>query len=466
MRIEDTDTKREADGAVDIIIKSTKAFGLEPDEWADRPGAYGPYYQSERKDIYHSVAAELLATGRAYPCFLSMAEMDAIREGQARAGLPTGIYGEWARDRDITDEDIDARMDAGMVPSIRIYSLGSKDQRIFCKDVARGSIAFPENDEDIVLIKSGDGLPTYHFAHLVDDHFMRTTHVVRDQTWLPSFPLHIQLFGMMSWDPPAYIHTATLDKLDDDTGKQRKLSKRKDREANVENLLADGWPVEAVLEYLLNILDSSYEESKAKGKVKSIWDAELKIKKMPSSNALFDMKKMEWWSKEFIGTLPVDELVQRVSDWAAQYGDDFARRQVAGKDYLRAILSIERDDPKRVRKDFITWKQTLEEIKYFFDDATAGDFAGESGNGALESDRQASNAVLYNFMRSFDFKDQKDLWWEKITKVAAGLGIKNGDAAMALRIAVTGRAQTPDLYSIMRVMGEDRVRRRIEKAMQ
>lgn len=444
LRIEDTDTKRETDGAVDIILNSAKMFGLDPDE--------GPFFQSSRKDIYHGVVAELLADGRAYPCFLTQQEMDDIRAKQTAAGFATGIYGEWARWRDASEDDITAKLDAGEVPSIRLYSLGNKDQRIFCKDAVRGSIAFPENDEDIVLIKSGDGLPTYHFAHIVDDHFMRTTHVVRDASWLPSFPLHIQMFKMMGWAPPEYVHTSTLDNIDAETGKQRKLSKRKDPIANAFNFISDGFPVEAVLEYLFNILNSSYEEDKAKGKVKTIWDSELKLKKIPSSGALFDMKKLEWWAREFIAALPIDEFVRRMSDWAKEYGNDFNKRQVADQKYLHAILGIERDDPKRIRKDFITWKQTLEEISYFFDDPETG--------------AEINKDVLKKFLCSFDFKDQKDLWWSKIVAVATELGIKNGDAAMALRIAATGRTQTPDLYSIMQVMGEDRIRARIEKIIQ
>ena len=268
LRIEDTDTKREVADAVKIIRDSMQRFGLEYNNMPE----YGPYYQSQRRDIYHSVVADLLARGLAYPCFLTAAEMERIRETQKAAGFATGIYGEFARDRDISDDEIIRRLDAGQTPSIRLYSTGNPDNRIFCKDAVRGSIGFPENNEDIVLIKSNDGLPTYHFAHLCDDHFMRTTHVVRGEEWLPSFPLHIQLFRMMGWTPPMYIHTSTIDKIDAETGKQRKLSKRHDPEANVAFFLRDGWPTGAVLEYLGNIAASGYEEAKSKGQVKSIWE--------------------------------------------------------------------------------------------------------------------------------------------------------------------------------------------------
>lgn len=438
LRIEDTDTKREVADAVKIIVDSMDRFGLK----YNNDATYGPYYQSQRRDIYHSVAAELLARGLAYPCFLTADDMDKIRENQKAAGFATGIYGEFARDRDITPDEITARMDAGEIPTIRLYSSGDPSRRIFCKDAVRGSIGFPENNEDIVLIKSNDGLPTYHFAHLVDDHFMRTTHVIRGEEWLPSLPLHTALFRMMEWNAPMYIHTSTIDKIDAETGKQRKLSKRKDLEANVEFFLRDGWPTESVLEYLGNIAASGYEEAKAKGAVKSIWEYEMRPKKIPMSGALFDMKKLEWWAKEFIGSLAVTELAARVTRWANEYGDDNHKMQVADADYLRAVLSIERDNPKRVRKDFITWRQTLENIAFFWDALFVPNIEFEYNTDCLRE-----------FLATYDPADDKDAWWTKIVAIAEKLGIKNGDVAMNLRVALSGRTNTPDLYSIMSVMG-------------
>ena len=450
LRIEDTDTKREVASAVDIIVESMRRFGLK----YNNDPSYGPYYQSQRKDVYHSVAAHLMATGRAYPCFLSASDMEQIRENQKAAGFATGIYGEFARDRDMTEEEIAARLDAGEKPSVRLYSEGNPDVRIFCKDAVRGSIGFPESNEDIVLIKSNDGLPTYHFAHLCDDHFMRTTHVVRGEEWLPSFPLHVALFRMMEWTPPMYIHTSTIDKIDTDTGKQRKLSKRKDPEANVEYFLSDGWPVEAVLEYLGNIAASGYEEAKAKGQVKSIWDYEMRPKKIPMSGALFDMKKLEWWAKEFIATLPVSDLTARVVAWANEYGNDTEKMQVADTEYLGAVLGIERDNPKRIRKDFITWRQTLETVAFFWDDLYVPNTEFEYNADALRE-----------FLSAYNPADDKDAWWAKVVEIAGKLGIKNGDVAMNLRVALSGRTNTPDLYSIINVMGENRVRDRIEKVL-
>ena len=450
LRIEDTDTKREVAGAVEVVKNAMKNFGLK----YDNDEKYGPYYQSMRKDIYHSVAAHLLERGLAYPCFLKSEEMDEIRKKQTAAGFATGIYGEWARDRNLTEEEIIAHLDNGEVPSIRLYSNGNPEQRIFCKDAVRGSISFPENNEDLVLIKSNDGLPTYHFAHLVDDHFMHTTHVVRGEEWLSSLPLHYQLFRMMGWVPPLYIHTSTLDKIDSETGKQRKMSKRKDPECNVAFFLEAGWPVQAVIEYLGNILASGYEDAKMKGAVKNFWEYEMKPKKIPMSGALFDMKKLEWWAKEYIATLPVDDLVKSVVDWANEYGNEDNKKQVADIDYLKSILSIERDNPRRIRKDFITWQQTLEEIAPFFDFLFRPNKEYEYNADALRE-----------FLATYNANDDKDAWWQKIVYTAEKLGLKPGDIAMNLRVAMLGRTNTPDLYSVMQVLGEKRVRERIGMIM-
>lgn len=247
-----------------------------------------------------------------------------------------------------------------------------------------------------------------------------------------------------------YIHTSTIDKIDAETGKQRKLSKRKDPEANVEYFLRDGWPVQAVLEYLGNIAASGYEEAKAKGQVKSIWDYEMRPKKIPMSGALFDMKKLEWWSKEFIATLAVDDLVAYVVAWADEFGGDTEKMQVADTDYLRAVLAIERDNPKRIRKDFVTWRQTLETVAFFWD-------ALYVVNGEFEYNKD----ILREFLNVYDPADDKDAWWTKMVAIAEKFGVKNGDVAMNLRVALSGRTNTPDLYSIISVMGADRVRGRI-----
>ena len=451
LRIEDTDTKREIKEAVGIVIDSLAKFGIKND---NNLSDYGPYYQSQRKDIYHSVAAYLLERGLAYPCFLTQEEMDKIREKQSAAGLATGIYGEFARDRDISDEEIIKHLDNGETPSIRLYSMGNPSNRLFFKDFVRGSISIPENNEDIVIIKSTDRLPTYHFAHLCDDHFMRITHVVRGEEYFGTLALHIQMFRMMGWQLPNYIHTATLDKIDEETGKQRKMSKRKDPENNVAYFMEQGWPAGAVIEYLGNILAPGYEEAKLKGQVKTFWDYELKPKKIPASGSLFDMKKLEWWAKEYIATLPVDVLVKSVVDWANEYGNEDNKKQISDIDYLTAVLSIERDNPKRIRKDFVTWQQTLKEVAYFWDFLFVPN-----------KEYEYNVDVLKEFIATFDVADDKDTWWNKIVEIANKLAVKPGDIAMNLRVAMTGRTNTPDLYSLMQVLGDARVRERINNAI-
>ena len=454
LRIEDTDTKREVQGAVDVILKCADAFGLQPDEGPTYGGEYGSYYQSERKDVYHSVVAELLERGLAYPCFLSAEEMEDIRDKQKSAGWATGIYGEWARDRDLTEAEIIERLDKGMIPSIRLYSTGNKDNKIFYNDKVRGRLAFPENEEDIVLIKSNDGLPTYHFAHLCDDHFMRTTLVQRGEEWLSSLNLHLQLFRMMGWQNPEYVHVATINKLDDVTGNSRKLSKRTDPEANTMHYLTAGWPIEAVLNYLYNIVASGFEEEKNKKPDTNIWNYPLRVKKIPTSSALFNTDKLEWWAKEFIGSLPVPELVARVIAWANEYGNDTQKMQVADSVYLTGVLGIERDNPKRVRKDFITWSQTLENVAFFWDELFVPN-----------AEYEFNKDVLKAFLETYNESDDKDTWWAKIVAIAEKSGVKNGDVAMNLRVALSGRTNTPDLYSIMSVMGGERVIKRIEKVI-
>ena len=340
------------------------------------------------------------------------------------------------------------------MPSIRLYSTGDKNNKVYYNDKVRGRLIFPENEEDIVLIKSNDGLPTYHFAHLCDDHFMRTTLVQRGEEWLSSLNLHLQLFRMMGWQHPDYIHVATINKLDEQTHNSRKLSKRTDPEANTMQYLQAGWPKEAVLNYLYNIVASGFEEEKLKKPETTIWNYPLRIKKIPTSSALFGFEKLQWWAKEYIATMSVSDLVKSVVDWANEYGDDNNKKQVADIDYLTSVLSIERDNPKRIRKDFITWQQTLSEVSYFWDFLFVP-------NKEYEYNRD----VLQEFLTVYDAADDKDTWWNKIVEIAGKFGVKPGDIAMNLRVAMTGRTNTPDLYSLMQVLGNERVIERVKNAI-
>jgi glutamyl-tRNA synthetase len=281
------------------------------------------------------------------------------------------------------------------------------------------------------------------------------------------------MFNMMNWPAPKYAHVAPIDTIDKDTGNRRKLSKRYDREAAVANLWEDGWAAEPILEYLFNIIASGYEEAKTKNPSLTVWDYPINVKKLPPSGALFDMKKMEWWARAFIATLSVDELVSRVVAWAKAYSPEWTARLSGKEDYLKAMLAIERDDPKRIRKDFVTWKQTLAETSYFWDDLFEDRKHQDKGvrvdhwTDGMEvySPFHLDQGILREFLSSFDIKDGKDSWWNKIKEIAARAGMSNGDAAMMLRVAITGRTNTPDLYSIMQVMGAHRVRERVENAI-
>ncbi|MDR0803914.1 MAG: glutamate--tRNA ligase [Rickettsiales bacterium] len=446
LRLEDTDTARTVPGADKIIMDGLNYFGLNPDEGQGAGGAYGPYLQSERKEIYDCVAAEFLRRGLAYPCFMTQDEIATIRESQKTNRARPGIYGAYARDRDLTNDQIAANLDAGKSLVIRLYSTGDAARTIVCNDLIRGDIEFPENDLDIPIIKS-DGLPTYHFAHLCDDHFMRTTHVVRTTEWLASLPLHIQLFRMIGWNPPLYMHPSTIDKLD--RGNRRKLSKRKDPETNVEFFMKSGYPRDAVLGYCMNLINSGYEEFIRDNPKKTVWDFDMRIDKMSASGAIFDMAKLDWFSREHIGALNAAEIYENIVAWARTWSPENSARLENNREYLEKIFDIERVNTDRVRKDFVCWSQTLDEVSYFFD--------GQQAAGGVQQN------VINKFLETFDISDDKDIWWGKIVAIADELGIKNGEAAMALRAALTGRRQTPDLYSIMQVMGEARVRQRLTK---
>ena len=459
LRIEDTDSKREVEGAVDLINSTLEKFNLIPDESGYKlNGKYGPYKQSERKDIYLSMVAELMRRGLAYPCFLSAKDMEEIREKQTSLGIPTGIYGTWAKYRDLDEDSILEKLNEGITPSIRLYSMGDTNKKIVYKDLSRGILHLPENNEDIVLIKSNDNLPTYHFAHLVDDHFMRTTNVIRGEEWLPSLPLHLQLFKMMGWKIPTYTHTSTLDKIDDITGKQRKLSKRHDFEASVKNFIQEGWESEVLLEYLLNILSSGYEEEKRKNKDINLWNYNINLKKIPISGVLFDIKKLQWWAKEYIANLSIGELFSKIINWVDVYDTKFKKifEDKEQLNYLRKILSIERENQDRIRKDFINWRQTIEEIKYFWN---------EYLDKTLIESFEFNRDVLNLFLKSFNIEDSKDIWWKKICDIADTLSLKKGDVAMHLRVSICGRKNTPDLYSIIQVMGYNMVVDRIKNIL-
>lgn len=477
LRIEDTDTKREIEGATDLIIRSLGEYGLVVDEGPvnenEETGAYGPYTQSKRKDIYQAYVKQLLEKGLAYPCFCTEEEIEAMRERQTKAGGRPGYYGLWARDRNLTEEQVKANLDAGKPFVIRFKSPGKYINKIAVEDILRGKRFFPENDLDIVILKS-DGLPTYHFAHIVDDHLMGTTHVVRGDEWLSSLPLHVQLFDAMGWKAPKYGHIAPIQKLDE--GARRKLSKRKDPEANVAFYGEKGYPKEAVIDYLMNLANSDFEDYKKANPDKTYKDFDFKISKLNNSGPLLDFVKLEDISKEFIATLSCDELYDRLYQWAAKYDPEMQKRLDANSAYFKQILDIERSNCDRVRKDYVTFSGIWDEIRYFFDEEfvlTKDDVVKLVPNLSMENMQE----IVKAFVSTYDENDDKNEWFAKVKDFALANGYaknpkeysKNpeaykgsvSDVATVLRVLIAGRTNSPDLCSIMKVLGKERTLKRL-----
>lgn len=477
LRIEDTDTKREIEGATDLIIRSLGEYGLVVDEGPvnenEETGAYGPYTQSKRKDIYQAYVKQLLEKGLAYPCFCTEEEIEAMRERQTKAGGRPGYYGLWARDRNLTEEQVKANLEAGKPFVIRFKSPGKYINKIAVEDILRGKRFFPENDLDIVILKS-DGLPTYHFAHIVDDHLMGTTHVVRGDEWLSSLPLHVQLFDAMGWKAPKYGHIAPIQKLDE--GARRKLSKRKDPEANVAFYGEKGYPKEAVIDYLMNLANSDFEDYKKANPDKTYKDFDFKISKLNNSGPLLDFVKLEDISKEFIATLSCDELYDRLYQWAAKYDPEMQKRLDANSAYFKQILDIERSNCDRVRKDYVTFSGIWDEIRYFFDEEfvlTKDDVLKLVPNLSMENMQE----IVKAFVSTYDENDDKNEWFAKVKDFALANGYaknpkeysKNpeaykgsvSDVATVLRVLITGRTNSPDLCSIMKVLGKERTLKRL-----
>ena len=395
LRIEDTDQKREIDGGILQIINTLKDFDLEPDEGmtseTTEKGSYGPYKQSERKEIYQAYAKYLIEQGKAYPCFCTPEELDEIRAKQEAAKIRPGYYGVWAKCRTITVEEAIKKIETGEDYIIRFKSPGREDRKIKHKDVIKGNVDFPENDQDIVIIKS-DGLPTYHFAHAVDDHLMGTTHVTRGDEWLSSVPLHLQLFHELGFRIPKYAHTPTL--LKNDNGNKRKISKRKDPEAAASYYQKVGIPSLAVKEYLLNIGNSSFENWKRQNKDASIDDFEFQLNKMSVSGALFDMIKLLDVSKIVISRYTSEEVYNQVFNWAKKYDNELVEL-LEDKDYSLKVFGIERGN-KKPRKDIAKWSDVKENIGYMYDDV----FFSKPQNYEYQviSDKESINKILTLYM--------------------------------------------------------------------
>lgn len=478
LRIEDTDKKREIEDGVSGILEGLRAFGITPDEgvtgFDSETGAYGPYTQSKRVEIYHIVAKDLVRRGLAYPCFCTADELTALREQQEKDGaLIRGYFGKYAKCRDLSDEEIEANLRAGKPYVLRFRSDGDENRRIRFDDIVRGKIEFPENIIDEVLLKS-DGVPTYHFAHVCDDHFMRTTHVLRGEEWLSSVPKHIALFKACGFRAPKYAHTPLVLKIDEQDGTKRKISKRKDPEAAVSYFVDSGYPKEALIEYLMTLLNSNFEDWRRANPEADIYSFPFNLKKMSVSGALFDLAKLNDISKTVISRMDAQTVFDRTLAWAETYDAEYAALLENDPQKALGMMALDRGG-KKPRKDIAMWSQVRSYFSYMYPALYEKDYTLPENIDAADA-----AAILHDYSEVWSPADEKDVWFEKIKALCAPHGftpnVKEykqnpdafkghvGDVSTVIRIAVTGRTNTPDLCTILQLLGEETVHARLADA--
>lgn len=479
LRIEDTDKKREIEDGVSAIIDGFKDFGIEFAEgvtgFDSESGDYGPYTQSKRAEIYHIVAKKLVQEGLAYPCFCSSEELTELRAQQETDGaLITGYFGKYAKCRGLSLEEIEKNLQDGKTYVLRFRSNGSEDKKITFDDMIRGKIEMPENVIDEVLLKS-DGIPTYHFAHICDDHFMRTTHVIRAEEWLSSVPKHIAIFKACGFKVPKYAHLSQVMKLDEEDGNKRKISKRKDPEAAVSYFFEAGFPRESILEYLLTLINSNFEEWRRANPKENLFAFPFNLKKMSPSGCLFDLIKLNDISKNVISVMNAQTVYDYIAEWAEKYDEDFFKVFTANPEKSKAMVNIDRESPKP-RKDIAKWSEVKEYFSYMFDEYYVASFELPEN-----IEKEDAKAILENYLKVYSSEDDKDVWFSKIKDLCEPLGFtpnvkefkKNpelfkghvGDVSTVIRLAVTSRKNTPDLCSIMSLLGQDKVNERINSVI-
>lgn len=472
LRIEDTDAKREVEGAVDVLINSLKNFDINFDEGATSngdSGIYGPYYQRQRKDIYHVFAKQLVSEGKAYPCFCTEEELSDIRKRQEEEKDNFGYFGKWAIWRDRSIEEIKQQLDLNTPWVLRFRSEGSIENKIKFTDLIKGTMELTENNMDIVLLKS-DGIPTYHFAHVVDDTLMRTTHVVRGDEWLPSLPVHLQLFNALGLKAPKYLHIGPLMKMDGTS--KRKLSKRKDPELALTYYEQEGFPSESVYEYVLTILNSNFEDWRAQNKDADVNDFKFSYKKMNPAGSLFDYAKLRDVSKNVISMMSKEKVYELCTNWAEKYDEELFNLLTKDKNYSLEIFAIGRGG-KKPRKDIAIWSEVKDYVDLFFDELfTIHDDYPEEFDKALIKD------ILSEYLKTFDFNDDQNTWFNKIKDIAQTFGFASdmklykenpndykgsvADISMFIRIALTGKLNSPDMYTVIQILGNDRASSRIQ----
>ncbi len=473
LRIEDTDAKREVAGAVDLLLSAMDYFGIRFDEGATLDGdsgAYGPYRQRQRKDIYQCFAKELVKRGLAYPCFCSEERLTAMREEQMANKENFGYYGKWAVCRDLSLEEIEEKIKNGEEYVLRFRSSGDIDNTVELLDGIRGTLKLQENYQDFVLLKS-DGIPTYHFAHVVDDHLMGTTHVVRGEEWLSTAPIHAQLFDTLGWERPVYCHTTVLMKMDGET--KRKLSKRKDPELGLNYYRQEGYVPEAVWEYLMTLLNSNYEEWRAENPEAPIDEFPFTTEKMGISGALFDMMKFDSVSQETLLRMPASEIYDKMAAWLKEYDPEFYPLFTRDRVYTEKIISVGRDGA-RPRKDLTSWKQARQFLSFYFDETFQKE--DEYPENVSEEDRKE---ILRRYLETYDHGDDNSQWFEKVRTISGDMNYaikpkdykKNPelykgsitDVSNVIRVAIVGRKNSPDLWEICHIIGEEAMRNRVGK---
>ncbi len=472
LRIEDTDLKRKVDGAVEAVINALRYFDIKFDEGAEIGGdeTYAPWYQRERAEMYRAFAKHLIEEGRAYPCFCTEEELSALREEQTQRKEITGYYGKYAKCRNLSEEEIYRNLDAGKPFVIRLRSMGDPANKIKFRDAVKGEITVTENDQDVVILKS-DGIPTYHFAHAIDDHFMRTTLVIRGEEWLASLPIHIELFDVLGFRRPRYGHNCSLMKQDGET--RRKLSKRKDPELSLEFYRKEGYFARAVKIYMLTLLNSNFEEWYQKNPDAPLEEFPFKVEKMSKSGSLFDLDKLNDISKNELSKLSVADMGAFLKVWAEEFGTEEQRHYFDDEEKLSRVLALCMGvGGKKRRKDFMTASQAMETIRYFFERTPRTD--------EYRVEKAERCGILSDFLATYSPADDAQVWFEKVKAIAGKHGFATdmkeyklspesfkgsvADVAEVLRIATTGRANTPDLWTIMQILGENEVHGRLEKA--
>ncbi|MEG0872922.1 MAG: glutamate--tRNA ligase [Clostridia bacterium] len=489
LRIEDTDKKREVSGSVEVFTQQLRKFGLTPDEGViseqEEIGEYGPYTQSKRGDIYRACAAYLIQKGLAYPCFCSKEMMAKTHESQEANKVVPGYYGIYAKCRNISIDESIKRVKNGEKYIVRFRSSGSHMKKTSFIDGARGKIEIAENDQDVVIIKA-DRLPTYHFAHVVDDHFMRTTHVVRGEEWISSTPVHLELFKAMGFTPPTYIHIPLI--MIKDGESKRKLSKRKDKEATVGYFLKAGYPTYSVMEYLRTLANSDYEMWRNKNKDTNSDEFKFRLNKMSSAGSLLDIQKLNDISKEVISRMSSKTVLENVENWTKIYDQQLYSLLKENEDYSLKIFGLERENVKKIRKDIIKWEDIRPTFFYFFNNLYKDDV--EKKGYEFECVKEPYNAklkiekikeIITEYIKVYEEVEDKNIWFDTMKQTAQDLGFctnmkeykKNpdlyvgstADFADTIRVAITNRHNTPDIHSIMLLIGKDTVLNRLKNVI-